>query len=175
MNNYNSGFIMNREAVSCIIFSQDRKKVLLIKRRDIPVWVLPGGGIEPDELPAEAAKREAEEESGFAVIVVRQIAKYEPINRLAHPTYFFECAITGGQPQTGLETKEIAFFPLDHLPKAVPPFYCDWIADALQNAPEILQKPILGTSYWALVKYLLLHPLLTIRFLLTKIGIHINK
>ena len=30
-------------------YSEDRKEILLIKRRDVPVWVLPGGGIDSGE------------------------------------------------------------------------------------------------------------------------------
>lgn len=166
---------MKREAVSCIIFSADRKRVLLIKRRDIPVWVLPGGGIEPGESPSAAAKREAEEETGFQVQLVRQVAKYTPINKLTHPTYFYECKAVGGQAETGEETKDIQFFEITRLPKLLPHFYRDWIQDALQNSPGILEKPIHNSSYWMMTKYLLQHPLLVIRFLLTKLGIHINS
>lgn len=165
---------MKSEAVSCIIFHPSLEEVLLIKRRDIPVWVLPGGGIEEGEIPADAARREAEEETGFEISIVRQVAKYRPINCFTQPTYFFECAITGGAPKICHETKEIAFFPLDNLPKLLPSFYHHWIVDALQNAPTILEKPIYGSSYLTFFKYLFSHPILVFRFLLTKAGIHFN-
>ena len=42
-------------------------KVLLIKRRDFGVWLLPGGGIDAGESAAEAAVREAQEETGLEV------------------------------------------------------------------------------------------------------------
>jgi 8-oxo-dGTP diphosphatase len=38
------------KSVACILFNKNRSEVLLIKRKDIPVWVLPGGGIDPGEL-----------------------------------------------------------------------------------------------------------------------------
>ena len=42
---------MNEEktAVACILFDESKTKVCLIKRRDVPVWVLPGGGVDPFE------------------------------------------------------------------------------------------------------------------------------
>lgn len=166
---------MKREAVSCIIFHPGLEEILLIKRRDIPVWVLPGGGIEPGETSIEAAKREAQEETGFEVTVVRQIAKYRPLNGFTQTTHFFECSIIGGTATTGYETKEVSFFPLTALPKLLPTFYRYWILDALENAPTILEKPIQGTSYFMFIKYLFSHPILVMRFLLTKIGIHLNS
>lgn len=133
-----------------------------------------GGGIEKGEAPIDAAKREAQEETGFEISIVRQVAKYRPLNRFTSPTHFFECTITGGVSKTCSETKEVAFFPLDNLPKFLPHFYHYWIVDALQNAPIVLEKPIYGTSYFTFFKYLLSHPILVFRFLLTKLGIHFN-
>ena len=52
-----------------ILFSKDQKEVLLIKRRDVPVWVLPGGGIEKSESLEEAIIREVLEETGWVVTV----------------------------------------------------------------------------------------------------------
>lgn len=162
------------ESAAAILFSFDRHKVLLIKRRDIPVWVLPGGGVEPGESPETAACREMLEETGFEVKIVRKIATYSPSNRLSKTTHFYEVATLSGSPSTGSETREIEFFQVDSLPKLMPPPYAGWIADAVANHPGTLHKPVEGTSYWTLVKLLLLHPILVGRFLVTKLGIHLN-
>ena len=163
------------EAVCSIIFNEDKTGVLLTKRRDIPVWVLPGGGIDSGETPEEAAIREVFEETGCRVVIVRKIAEYISVNQFTKPTHFFECKILFGSPQTGEETQEIAFFSLDNLPKHLAPPYRGWIADALLDTKEILRKKIEGVSYWVFVKLLLTHPILVGRYLLTKIGIHINR
>lgn len=165
---------MGKEAVCCIIFNEKRDQVILIKRRDIPVWVLPGGGIEPEEAPEYAAKREAEEETGFQIEISRKIAKYLPQNRFTRITHFFEGRILGGKPLESKETKKIAFFPVNQLPKKLVDFYRGWIEDALQEHEMILEKIIEGTSWWTFFKYLFKHPLTVLRFLLTRIGIHIN-
>ncbi len=161
-------------AVSAIIFNPEKTAILLIKRRDVPVWVLPGGGIEPGEMPEAAVVREAEEETGLKVVIKRKVAVYHPANRITHVTHLFECTPITGELQTGTETKAIAYFPLDKLPDTFVPFYRYWVADALANHPAPVEKTIQGTSYWKLIYYLLTHPLLTVRFLLTKLGIHIN-
>lgn len=163
------------ESVCAIIFDREKRGVLLIKRRDIPVWVLPGGGIEPGEEPEMAALREGEEETGLKLKIERKVAFYIPANKFTRPTHFYECSMIEGIPRTGPETAAIDFFPLDALPKTLVPFYKTWIDDALLFSPEVLQKKIEKTSYWTFLQYLVCHPLLVIRFLLTRIGIHLNS
>ena len=162
------------ESVACVIFNEAKDHVLLIKRRDIPVWVLPGGGIEQDESPEEAALREAKEETGLEVSLERKVAFYHPVNRLTRRTHFYECT-ADGILQKGPETRDIAFFPINALPSKLVPFYKTWIEDALLFSPEIIKKKIYKTSYWTFLQYLICHPLLVIQFLLTRIGIHINR
>jgi len=159
------------ESVACILFNNS--KILLIKRRDIPVWVLPGGGIDQGESPETAACREMEEETGYQVKIVRKIAEYTPTNRLAKLTHFYEVQAIAGAPKTGAETRAVEFFDLDHLP-LLPPPYRHWIADAAAHHPKVLNKNVEGVNYRTLLKLLIQHPVLVGRFLLTKLGIHIN-
>ena len=163
-----------RQAIYGILFSQDKKKIILVKRRDLPVWVLPGGGLDEGEDPKKGVIREVEEETGLEVQIVRQIAEYHPVNKLTQKTYFFECVAIGGEPKSSSESKEVAFFPLDQLPSRLPPPFPGWIADALANNAKLIVKPIEGVTYWILIKLLLQHPILVLRYLLTKIGIRFN-
>lgn len=162
-----------KQAVSGIIFCSEKKKVLLIKRRDIPVWVLPGGGVEVQETPEEAVIREVHEETGLSVKIVRKVAEYAPVNKLTQLTHLFECSIVQGNLQIGDETKEIGFFLSSKLP-LLPPPYLSWIQDTLSHQECVIQKKIEGVSYRILCKFLCLHPILVTRYLMTKIGIHIN-
>jgi ADP-ribose pyrophosphatase YjhB (NUDIX family) len=164
-----------KQAVFGIVFDKDKRKILLIKRRDIPVWVLPGGGMEISETPQDATIREVLEETGLIVKIVRQVAEYEPVNKLTQISHVFECEVISGKEQIGSETKSIHFFPIDSLPEYLAPPFPGWIQDALINNKEIIRKKIEGVTYWILIKLLILHPILVIRFLLTKIGIHINS
>lgn len=43
-------------------------QLLMGKRRDNGKWTLPGGGLEPNELPFMGALRELEEEAGFEAL-----------------------------------------------------------------------------------------------------------
>ena len=161
------------ESVNGIIFSENREKVLLIKRRDVPVWVLPGGGIDGEETPEEAIIREMEEETGYRITITRKVAEYTPLNKLARFTHLFECAVTDGAPALTSETQGIGFFPLKHLPPTPPP-YPDWIKDSAQNLPSLIEKKMAGVTYINLFKHALRHPILVARFLLARLGLHIN-
>src|SRR5665213_1684209 len=101
------------ESIAGAVFSPDRTAVLLILRRDVPVWVLPGGGIDRGESPIEATIREILEETGLTVKMDRLIGSYYPINKLAKKTLLYECSVISGQPSISNETKDVKFFPLD--------------------------------------------------------------
>lgn len=155
-----------------IIFQEDQ--LLLIQRRDTSVWVLPGGGIENEETPEDAAIREVKEETGFEIEIVRKIAYYLPINKLSYPAHFFEGKIVGGKAQKTQESKNISFFSPKKLPKRVPPPYPSWIQDALLRHPNILEKKITSVTYKRLLGYLFTHPILVIRFFCARLGFPIN-
>jgi diphosphoinositol-polyphosphate diphosphatase len=40
-------------------------------------WVIPGGGIEPNETPSEAAQREVHEEAGVRGLIQRFLGVFE--------------------------------------------------------------------------------------------------
>lgn len=161
------------QSVVGIVFSSDRTSVLLIQRRDVPVWVLPGGGVEPAEPPEKAVVREILEETGFTVKAVRLVGAYTPINRLSKSTHLYECEILSGNATPSFESKQVGFFPLASLPKLVPPPYPEWIADALLQTPPV-HRPIASVTYALLLKNLLRHPTLVLRFLLARLGLPLN-
>ncbi|MBI2810117.1 MAG: NUDIX domain-containing protein [Candidatus Melainabacteria bacterium] len=163
-----------RQAVYGLVFDDARQKVLLTKRRDIPVWVIPGGGLEKDETPEKGAIREVLEETGYKVEIVRKVAEYLPVNKMTLFSHLFECRVVSGSAVLTSETKDIQFFDLDQLPELPPP-YAGWIADSAANHPTVLRKKIVGVTYWVLIKMLFKHPILVGRYLLTKLGIHINR
>lgn len=162
-----------KQAVFGVVFNEDRSEVLLIKRRDIPVWVFPGGGLDQGETPEEGAVREVLEETGFEVRIVRKIAEYLPVNWMTQFTHVFECRHVQGALTLGSETKDIRFFPLNQLPPLPPP-YDRWIQDAIANHDYLIRKKIEGVTLWILLKLFIQHPILVARYLLTKLGIHIN-
>jgi 8-oxo-dGTP pyrophosphatase MutT (NUDIX family) len=52
------------------VFVVQSDRVILHRHRKLGIWLPPGGHIEPNELPDEAAVREVREEAGIAVELV---------------------------------------------------------------------------------------------------------
>lgn len=95
------------------------------KHRGFNKWVTPGGMIEPGELPADAAKREAWEETGLIVEPVEILAvqggplfkvTYLHGDQVAYTSTWFRCEIRGGTlKRNDEEMSEIRFFSEEDL------------------------------------------------------------
>ena len=164
-----------KSSVVGVLFNEDRSQVLLIKRRDVPVWVIPGGGIDLGETPEAAIIREFFQETGLTVDIKRKVAFYTPINRLSYPTHLFECTIVKGKLTTGDETQGIDFFPLTKLPEPIFFIHQDWIEEARISLNYVIQKPLSQITYFNLIKYFLFHPIQVLRLLLSRCGVPFNR
>jgi 8-oxo-dGTP pyrophosphatase MutT (NUDIX family) len=163
-----------RKSVIGIVFSKDQTQFLAIKRRDVPIWVLPGGGIDPDETPEQAIVREVHEETGLKVAIDRQVAEYTPTTWLTKHTYLFACYPSEGSTHIGTETRDVAFFPVHSPPTPFFPVHADFLADARLNSRTLIRKPTPQTNWLRVLAYALRHPIIALRFALTKIGLTIN-
>lgn len=164
-----------KKASIAICFSESKDKVLLVKRKDVPIWVLPGGGIENNETPEHAATRELEEETGVPSKVVRRIAIYHPINRLTSTTFVFEChpqKLDNLGPKE--ETAAVQFFPIDNLPTTCFFLHRDWIFDALEPGGPF-EKHMSSITWSRLFIEAVRHPILVGRYLFSRLGLPINK
>lgn len=151
-----------------IILNREQNEVLLIKRKDVPVWVLPGGGIEDKESPESALIREIEEETGYVVQIVRKCANYSPANSLAAQTHVYLCRITGGASRASSETEAIAFHPFALLPPAFFPPHAIWLNEALANPQHQIHRSLEEISYRAVIRYFFSHPWIVLRFAWTR-------
>ena len=74
-----------REKVGCMLLEvpavtvltfDERRRVLLVKHGELDLWTTPGGAVEPNEVPADAAVREMWEETGLEVELIRVMGVY---------------------------------------------------------------------------------------------------
>lgn len=151
-----------------IVFSKNKRQVLLVKRRDIPIWDLPGGGIENGEHPRRAVIREVLEETGYRVHLVRKIAVYTH-SKSGKKNHSFECTVESGKACVGPESREVKFFYLNNLPKPSHTSLHYWIRDALANKRTVIRRKIKGLNYRLVIKDCLFHPIILLRFLLLRI------
>lgn len=114
----------------------DQGKILLTKREDFEVWCLPGGGLDPGETLAQAAIREAHEETGLYVELTRLAGMYSRPGWVGGGAYtaLFAATPTGGTLQTQLgETIDIRYFDPIALPSDMIWWHHRRIYDALRG------------------------------------------
>ncbi len=61
---------MLRHFTSSAFVIDDRNRVLLLWHKRLQRWMPPGGHVDPDETPEEAARRECKEETGLDVEII---------------------------------------------------------------------------------------------------------
>ncbi len=125
-------------AANALIFN-DKGEILLCHRTDKDKWNFPGGGVEHGETPTEAAIREAKEEIGVDVEIIRPLGVYTKVDD-DDIVFAFICRITAGVPTYSDEADEIEYFPVDDLPKNISPYQVERIEDAVENHNEIIFK-----------------------------------
>jgi 8-oxo-dGTP diphosphatase len=97
-------------------------QVLLTMRADFPVWCLPGGAVEAGETLAQAAIREAREETALEVRLTGLVGTYSRPNWRAggaHEVLFAAERVGGTLRTTTAETTNAGWFGLAELPKPV--------------------------------------------------------
>ncbi len=103
-----------RLGVMTAIFDHDR--LLLTQRGDLGVWALPGGRLDEGEQLAEAAEREAREETGLRVVVQDAIGLYY-LDGWQRLNVVFRAVPVGGVLQAATnETRAARWFSRVELP-----------------------------------------------------------
>lgn len=152
-------------AAIAIVWNKERSKLLLVKRCDVPIWVLPGGGVDAGESFEEAAVREVKEETGLEVVVEQKAAIYTPVNRLSQYTEVFICSsFDSALKPCPKEVADIGFFSLDELPDAFFFVHRYWVEDSIKSFEKPLRKDLDYVSYRGLFCFICRHPIWFFRF-----------
>ena len=104
-------------------------RIALVRNTYRDGWSLPGGVVDDNEPPADAAVREVREELGHEVVGEAKLLSVQWATRGTGPVQFLNLTFDVGlceDPSTLVpqeeEIAEIGFFPLDELPEGVRPF-----------------------------------------------------
>lgn len=115
-------------------------RVLLHRRRDISIWDLPGGRIEPAETPAQAGVRETREETGFEVAIDGAVGEFWRPQDPGGGTliHVFRARVTGGRMRRrGPETLDVAWFAAGATPRTLFPPSRELIQAAVRRRPPV--------------------------------------
>ncbi|OAZ65829.1 8-oxo-dGTP diphosphatase [Bacillus siamensis] len=120
-----------------VIIQNDGRDILLVKRKDVPLWDLPGGGIAEGETPEAAAIREAFEETGYNVTILQKSGEYERPG-FEDTQHVFIGAVTGGTPlMDGPETAALRWFSPNRLPLLMVPNRKRQVKDGINGAANM--------------------------------------
>ncbi len=153
---------MRESATAAII--NNRGEILLQLRSDVPIWVLPGGGVEREETPAQAAEREVLEETGIKVKAIHCVGIYDTgYMSYSDRTYVFACKAIGGRLQKNYESLQLKFLRPEKLPKPMLSIHRERIMDAFSGKRSIGKTQAI--RLWQMLKDTGFSPLLAMRFL----------
>jgi ADP-ribose pyrophosphatase YjhB (NUDIX family) len=114
---------------------------LLARRSDIGWWNLVGGGLEYDETPEEGLAREAREEIGAEIVVVRLVGVYaKPQKNEVVLTYLCRLAPGSPEPGTSEEVSEVGVFRVAELPADTLPKHRQRVLDAASGQVEAFRR-----------------------------------
>ncbi|MCY7794543.1 NUDIX hydrolase [Bacillus spizizenii] len=117
-----------------VIVLNENQQILLVKRKDVPLWDLPGGRVDPEETAEEAAVREVLEETGYSAALSAKIGVYQR-PKFQDEQHVFAGYITGGQAiANGMETAGLKWFSLQRLPLFMVPNRKRQIKDFVNGA-----------------------------------------
>jgi ADP-ribose pyrophosphatase YjhB (NUDIX family) len=110
------GYITPKVGAEAAIFGADGR-MLLVRRSDDGRWCLPCGWVEPNESPAEAAVREAREETGLTVRATRLVDVFTrkpaqgfgPHSAIA---IVYLCEVVDGTVQASHEVTDVRYRPI---------------------------------------------------------------
>jgi 8-oxo-dGTP diphosphatase len=112
--------------VDTVIFAlrDDDLQVLLVRRKHPPfegAWAIPGGFVEIDETLEAAARRELQEETGLAGVILEQLYTFgdpgrDPRGRSITIVYFAAVPADGVAPRAGDDAAEVGWWSIYHLP-----------------------------------------------------------
>lgn len=128
----------NNEVVAGVVIEQDGKYLLVQEKQPkaYGLWNLPAGHVEPGETIEQAAVKEAKEETGFDVELIKKVGVFQsqasPI-----PKHAFSARITGGQLNYPAdEILDAKWFAYDEIINMKDKLRNSWVLDSITILKE---------------------------------------
>lgn len=128
------------------VIADDDGRILFVKRRDDGSWVMPAGGLELDEAPFDALRREVREETGLEVRSASLMAVYSfsGVNAYGNEAHRLSFVFrveewSGALSRTTDETVDARFFDPDAV-DGLPPVYRQTVADWRRFDGRVIMK-----------------------------------
>jgi len=90
---YDEDGFRRRAAAICVRNDLENEILLVTSSRTPEKWIVPGGGLEPNEDSFEAAAREVMEEAGVRGVLTRSLGQFENVER-KHRTSVYVLIVT---------------------------------------------------------------------------------
>uniref|UniRef100_L7M6G8 diphosphoinositol-polyphosphate diphosphatase n=1 Tax=Rhipicephalus pulchellus TaxID=72859 RepID=L7M6G8_RHIPC len=128
-----------RRRAACLCVRKDESEILLVSSSSAPDrWIVPGGGLEPNEEPSTAAMREVMEEGGVRGRLGRCLGTFENSER-KHRTMVFILEVTE-ELEEWEDSKNIGrkrkWFPIDEALRVLSvskPVQCNYVKLLMKN------------------------------------------
>ena len=114
-----------RKAAVMALVDGDERVLMLWRHRFVPDrwgWELPGGLVDSDEEPADAAARELEEETGYRAGHVERVASFQPMPGMLDAEHFVFVGTNperAGDPTDLSESARVEWVPLESVPQMI--------------------------------------------------------
>lgn len=114
-----TGHITPKVGASAALFNE-QGEILLMERANGTGWCLPCGWLEPNESPAEAAVREAWEETGLQIRALRLVDVFTRKPSVANGPFttisvVYLCEVVGGELRLSHEGKALRYWRIDDM------------------------------------------------------------
>ncbi len=122
-----------------ILVINKKGEILLTQRKDVPLWVIPGGHLEKNETPEKAVKRELFEETGLNVGKVNLVACYSRGQQIME---FLLKANASSQViiNQSPEVRNAGWFSPKHLPTPTSLYELKRIEEGLSSSGKIFNR-----------------------------------